>query len=380
MFTLDDFKPIRFKLWKVILCVFIIWLIFFLSGHSFHTKKHGPSCIHDGQYLMIPEDSPYRKALVIDAVKKTKCTVPLTVPAVVMADPLLVLNVYVPVVGRIGDFQKKLGDFVKKGDLLFKIESSEFARAQSDYGRAKAAFSLATQILDRQKKLRQASIASQSDLQTAQNNYEQTHQEYERALARMKLLSTQSLEKNNASLSVRAQQSGYITEIYASNGVYWQDVSSPILTITDLAHVFVTASIQEKDIDQFYLGQPIAFVFDAFSEVVKTKLDWFNPVINPETRTLSVGATLNNTEKLQFKPNMFAQGTVQGSLHDGFLLPITAVLQRGFDSLVFVEIAPWTFQSRLVKTGAQLGDKIEILSGLSEKERVVIKGGILLND
>ena len=42
--------------------------------------------------------------------------------------------------------------------------------------------------------------------------------------------------------------------------------------------------------------------------------------------------------------------------------------------------APWQFEPRVIKLGAQIGDRMEVKSGLSAGDRVVVKEGVLLND
>lgn len=381
MFQMEDFKPVRFVYVKLVVFVFFIWLVFILCSKGLSSSPPSlPALIHEGPYIVIPETSPYRKVISIEADLKTPFSVPLIVPAVVNADPALVLNVYAPLVGRLIEFKKELGDYVKAGDVLFTMHSADFAQVQSELLRAKSAFLLASHTLERQKKLAQAFIASQGEVQAAQNNYDQTHSELIRTEQQLKAIQSIANSKDTQSLVVHAAASGYITDIYASSGAYWTDLTRPILTITDISHVFVMGSIQEKDIDAFYVGQPIQLMFDAYSEPVEAKIDWINPLLNPDTRTLEINVTLDNSDNIKYKPNMFAQGIIQGRLHDAVILPVTAVLQRGFDSIVFVEVAPWRFESRSVKTGFILKDKIEVLSGLSGHERVVTHGGILLND
>jgi membrane fusion protein, heavy metal efflux system len=47
---------------------------------------------------------------------------------------------------------------------------------------------------------------------------------------------------------------------------------------------------------------------------------------------------------------------------------------------VFVEIEPWAFERRTVRTEAEVGDSVVVTSGLEEAERIVTRGGVLLND
>lgn len=48
--------------------------------------------------------------------------------------------------------------------------------------------------------------------------------------------------------------------------------------------------------------------------------------------------------------------------------------------LVFVESSPWTFKPRVVLLGSEDGSQVRVRSGLNGGERVVVRGGVLLND
>ena len=47
---------------------------------------------------------------------------------------------------------------------------------------------------------------------------------------------------------------------------------------------------------------------------------------------------------------------------------------------VFVEVAPWTFEPRSVEVGFLQDDQAIVTGGLKAGDRVVVKGGVLLND
>jgi membrane fusion protein, heavy metal efflux system len=60
--------------------------------------------------------------------------------------------------------------------------------------------------------------------------------------------------------------------------------------------------------------------------------------------------------------------------------PTTALLLREEADCVFVEVEPWVFEPRSVETSFQMGEEAIIGRGLKAGERVVVKGGVLLND
>ena len=53
---------------------------------------------------------------------------------------------------------------------------------------------------------------------------------------------------------------------------------------------------------------------------------------------------------------------------------------RSYNDQVFVEVEPWVFEPRRVDVAFQEGDQAMIGRGLKGGERVVVKGGVLLND
>ena len=59
--------------------------------------------------------------------------------------------------------------------------------------------------------------------------------------------------------------------------------------------------------------------------------------------------------------------------------PSTAVLNSGQQQRVFVDKGNGYFEPREVKTGAQMDNRVEILSGLKAGERIVISGNFLMD-
>ena len=61
-------------------------------------------------------------------------------------------------------------------------------------------------------------------------------------------------------------------------------------------------------------------------------------------------------------------------------VPNSALLMNNDNTVVMVEVKPWTFVRRPVVPGYGEGDGARIPEGLSPSDRVVVKGAVLLND
>ena len=115
------------------------WGLLGLHAKEAPPEAATPVLVHDGDALLIPEKSPLRKSLLVAAVEEQSVAVPFTLPAVVEADPARLVKVMPPLAGRIVRLNKQLGDQVKAGDVLFVMDSPDFAQANADAVKARAA-------------------------------------------------------------------------------------------------------------------------------------------------------------------------------------------------------------------------------------------------
>jgi cobalt-zinc-cadmium efflux system membrane fusion protein len=338
---------------------------------------------HQGERLVVPPDSPLRRTLVVAAATRETVAAPFNLPAIVEADPARLVKVLPPLAGRIVTLNKQLGDSVKAGDVLFSIDSADLAQAVSDAGKARAALTMARRNLDRQRELDKSEIAAKRDFEQAQSDYDQAASESERANARLAQLGAKGGGAAQVTgghiLTVRSPISGRVVELNAATGGYWNDATASLMTVADLSHVFVTANAQEKDLGHVYVGQSATVRFDAYGEPQPGKVRYVGDILDADTRTTKVRMVFDNPDA-KLKPGMFAQATFLAQPHEGIVIPMSAIVQSGFYTRAFVEVAPWQFEARVIKLGSQVGDRMEVKSGLSAGDRVVVKEGVLLND
>jgi len=370
-------RRIFWSLLALLITMLAFWLILTYDKGSKPAKNVSPILHIDGR-LVIPPESPLRRFIVIKPVVEQLVITPFTLPAIIEADPAKLIKVQPPLSGRITSINKRLGDQVNAGDILFTIDSADLAQALSDVEKAKATLIFAEANLKRQQRLSVSNINARRDLQQAQSDYEQAVSELLRANARLKALRVENTNIKDSLLAVRSPISGQVTELNAAIGSYWNDITAPVMTVANLSTVYINASAQEKDLKHLYVGQDVDVVIDAYQQHFRSKVDYISPLLNPNTRTVDVSMLFEN--KLgQLRPNMFGKAVFLSQPHKRIVLPLTTVIQRGFDSIVFVEVAPWQFEPRLLELGPQLHNQVEVLSGLKANERVVVKGGIILN-
>ena len=339
-----------------------------------------PELVREADAIVVPAASPLRRTLLVAPVASQSLAAPFVLPATVEADPARLVKITTPMAGRVVRLEKQLGDAVTAGDILFVIDAPDLAQAGADAARAQAALTLAASSLQRQQALDHEQLTARRDLELAQSDYAQAASEAARAAARLRQSGVpHGGDVKGGTLVVRAPIGGRVVELSAARGMYWNDAAAPLMTVADLSHVFVAINAQEKDLAQVYVGQAAHIRLDAYPEPLQGAVRYVGEMLDPDTRTVKLRVPFENRDG-RLKPGMFATATLRARPRPAILVPLTAVVQGGFASRVFVETAPWRFTAREVTLGAQVGDNVEVLSGLAAGARIVVKDGVLLND
>lgn len=102
------------------------------------------------------------------------------------------------------------------------------------------------------------------------------------------------------------------------------------------------------------------------------------PIFDPVSRTLKVRLDVDNPGYI-LRPDMFVDVELPLQLPSMLSVPAEAVLDSGLKKTVFVEKGVGIFEPREVETGRGIGNRVEIVSGLKEGERIAISGTFLLD-
>ncbi|NVD69972.1 efflux RND transporter periplasmic adaptor subunit [Duganella sp. BJB1802] len=350
-------------------------------GHAPETDSAPPAAVvRKGASIAVPAGSPLRQSLQVASAAEQTVARAIPVPAVVEADPAHLVRVVPPVAGRIEQLLKHLGDTVKAGDALFTMDSADVAAAHSDASKAQAGLTLARRNLERQKELRAADISAHKDLEQAESDYAQALSESERSKARLAQLGGSLAGGNGRVYTLRSPLSGHVIELNGGQGGFWNDTNAPVMVVADLSTVWLTASVQEKDLAAVFAGQAADIELNAYpGQHIAGKIGYVGEVLDADTRTVKVRVAVDNKDG-RLKPGMFAQVTFSAAPHQGVVVPASALVQSGTHTQVYVETAAWTFEARTVATGVHSGEMVEIVSGLKAGTRIVAKEGVLLND
>lgn len=303
-----------------------------------------------------------------------------------------------PLAGRVLRLLSMRGKSVRKGQDLVLLDSPEIrqltveaersrAQAQAQLAQARARLELTRQTYEREKELVNLKISARKDFLVADADLRSAGAELEAARSQLALGGAQlanrlaQLGQNGA----RAQSNGTVA-LYSpiAGTVAEQQVTAgeavetgrTLFRVVDARRVWATAEVYEKDLARVRPGLPVAVSTQAYPrETFRGRIDSLDPTIGPETRTLGVRAVLDNPGG-RLRPGMFA--TLRLAIDAGSLsalaVPRSAVLESGGRQIVFVQTGRDSFAPVEVTLGRPAGEFVEVKSGLSPSQRVVVAG------
>jgi Cu(I)/Ag(I) efflux system membrane fusion protein len=181
------------------------------------------------------------------------------------------------------------------------------------------------------------------------------------------------------SISYYADYSGVVIKKYFNEGS-WVMEGATIADVVNLSSVWITANIYENELGQIKIGQSVEIKLTGYGDkIVNGKIDYINPFVNPDTRTIEVRITASNSNLL-LKPEMYVKVNIATSnISSAIVVPKNAVLRTGKMDMVYVKKSGNAFVPREVKIGGERNGKYLITSGIDSGDEIVVSAGFLID-
>jgi RND family efflux transporter MFP subunit len=324
------------------------------------------------------------------------------------------LSVKVP--GRLEKISVDIGSIVKRGDELARIEGADYelrlrqaeavlAQARAVVGlplegdddqvdiettgtirQAKALLEEATKNRDRIRELRTASIAPQSELDTAESTYAVALSRYQDAMEEIRGRAALVVQRR-AELNFARQQladtityapfDGIVHQRLANLGEYVQ-AGTPLIIIAGVDPLRLRLEIPERESIHVSPGQPVRVTVGGSTNIFSTKVARISPILIEANRMLLVEADVPSVPPL--RPGLFAQAEIVVSQNDPALcVPESAIISFVGIEKVFVVKDGKAFE-KSITTGRRRGQWVEVFTGVSEGDSVVLSPGRLRSE
>ena len=253
---------------------------------------------------------------------------------------------------RIQKINVEVGDYVNAGQIL-----AEMDRVQLDQARLR--LSNAETELARIKQLYEQGGVAQSDYEAQELNYKVSKSSYDNLLENTIL---------------RSPVTGVVTARNYDRGDMY-GMASPIFTVQQIVPVKLLIGISEADYTRVKRGDSVTLTVDALpGRTYSGSIQRIYPTIDAATHTFNVEVRVANKNR-ELRPGMYARVNVNFGHNRSIVVPDAAVvrLQGSGQRSVFV-VEDGRAVEKVVSLGRHFDGKYELLSGVKEGEKVVVKG------
>lgn len=259
------------------------------------------------------------------------------------------------------------GKLVEKGQPLLTLYSPEMLASQQEY-------LLAIRSREIMKDSPLASSQAQADslLAAARKRLELF------SLSEPQIEEITRTRKPLTNITINSPISGYVI---TRNAFPKQRITpeTELYTVVDLSKVWIMADVFENEASMIRIGMPARVSLSyGNNKKFNGRVSYIQPDVDPTTRTLKVRIEADNPGML-LKPDMFVDVEFSVAMPSRMTVPAEAVLDTGLRQTVFVDRGNGYIEPRQVETGGRVGNRVEILKGLSPSERIVISGNFLID-
>ncbi len=299
----------------------------------------------------------------------------LTAPAHVEFREGALSQVGVPLSGRVLKVHVRSGDAVKRGDPLLTLNCPEAATLRAAVDTALASRREAETTLARQVRMLQQGVGIERDQLAAETRLAELNAQLASAQARAAMIGPGI----STTVVLRAPIAGTVITRKAATGMEVQQGGEPVLEIGDSAALWVVADVFERDLATIHSGDRATVQLPASSQAFTGRVTSIGTVVASGLRTAPVRIVLDAAAR-GLRSGMYGRAHIEAAGAD-ITLPTDAVLIRdGKESIVYVEQGPGTFIRRTVVIARHVDSgRVQIVSGVSPGERVVVKGALLLD-
>ncbi len=262
-----------------------------------------------------------------------------------------------------------IGSAINTGTALFTISGGDLAEGNIDanFKEAKANYEKAKTDYDRAKELVKDKIVSEKDFQETKLKYDNAQTAFN------------TIAKNYSAngQTVSSVMNGFVKNIFVTEGQF-VEAGTPLATISKNKKLILQANVSQK-----YFNNLSAITSANFKA---TDSDKFFSTAELNGKVISYGKSA--TASSPFIPVTFeidnTGNIIPGSVAEVYLksfpipdamtIPVSSLIEEQGNFFVYVQTEGESFQKREVKLGATDGINVQVMSGVSEGERVVTKG------
>lgn len=254
-----------------------------------------------------------------------------------------------------------LGDFVRKGQEIIHLDNPELEN-NIKIESQKLNLDISKREYEKQQSLYKKGGVTLRELINSEKAYKDAQYNYDYSLLQL------------AKLKIVAPFDGVIVELpYYTPGVRI-NTNMMMAKIMNYSELYLEANLPGKDLDKIKIGQPVRVMnYSLANDTLNGSITQVSPAINPDTRSFQASIQISNP-KLIMRPGMFVKAEIIVAHRDSALvIPKDIILSKRRGKSVFI-VERGVARERIISTGLENPDEVEVVQGLKANDRLVVKG------
>ncbi len=284
--------------------------------------------------------------------------------------------------GRLEQVTFNEGSTVKRGDIMATVRVPDVGRLRGAFAAASARARASRSNAERLAALKASGLGAEQAVVDAEADSRAQQAEVRALGEQLSAIGVNADSGTGFIVALRAPISGVVV---ARDAVVGQPITPEHVlgSIVDLSEVWFLARIFEKDLVKLRAGAAAEVELNAYpGEHFHGTVDYVSQQIDPAARTLTARVRISNDEKSRLRLGLFGRAHVEigepTQAPPQLVVPRDAILEVGGKPVVFVKAPDGDFVLHDVTLGDSAMDDVQVLSGVSEGEEVVISGGFTL--
>ena len=279
-------------------------------------------------------------------------------------DPYKELDISAETPGKITSLNYELGQYFPKGGVIAtiddKIKKLTYESAKIDADRLKKDF-------ERAENLYKGGTSSEQEYELARTSYETAKNKFDEA------------EKQLSYTKITAPIAGTITKKIVEEGKYVKE-GDPVASIVDVSRLKAKVNVSESNVYYLHTGDKAKITTDIYPGIVfKGKISFVSPR-GDETHNYPVEVEIVNSAENPLKAGTFVNVEVGiGSSSTALYIPREALQGSIKDAKVYVASNGKALLKNIV-IGRGGDESLEVVSGLTENDKVIVSGQVNLTD
>lgn len=271
-----------------------------------------------------------------------------------------------------------VGQAVQRGTALAALRSPEVARQRGELRRVQVELATARDDAQRVARMAPEGAASARELVEARARVASLQAELTGVMGALSAVGAAS--GSGDAFTLRASAPGHVIARFVDPGERVDPAGDePAFLVGDASAVVVQASFPEREAPMLAVGAPCTFGIAALgADRFEGSLAQVVRAVDADTHTATAICRPRSVDP-RLRAAMVAQVEVEVRGAPSVTVPRGAVLLRRDERVVFVRRGGDTFERRVVATGSQFGDRVQVLQGLSVGDEVASDGAVLLD-